>query len=124
MTVRECFERAMSFVPENADENQELMSHAVTWANVLMSDTVNYENIYRRVHALPEVDSVPTVGSLEDEIPYNSRMVMAAFPLGMARWIFRDNEDVAGSHEYYQLYTVALTESTPIEYCEVEDVYR
>lgn len=124
MTVKECFERAMSFIPEKAEENPELMEHAVTWANVLLSDTVNYENIYRRVHSLPEIDSVPTVGSLEDEIPYNSRMVAAAFPYGMARWIFRDNEDVAGSHEYYQLYTVALTEATPLEYCEMEDVYR
>lgn len=123
MTVKECFERAMSFVPEKAEENPELLGHAVSWANVLMSDSLNFENIYRRVNSLPELDSVPALRNIEDEIPFNEKLVAAAFPYGMARWIFRDNEDISGSHEYYQLYTVALSEATPIEYAKTEDIY-
>lgn len=41
----------------------------------------------------------------------------------MARFVLRENDDVSGSHEFYQLYVNALLESTPVIEGEVEDVY-
>ena len=42
----------------------------------------------------------------------------------MARWIFRESEDVAGSHEYYSLYLNAANDATPVIEGEVKDVYE
>ena len=47
-----------------------------------------------------------------------------AFPYGMARFIFRENGDISGSREFYQLYVIALSEATPVVLREVEDIYR
>ena len=124
MTVKECYERAVSFLPEKPEENTDMQKHMVNWCNILLSDTINNENIYRRVNGIPELDSILRVNSENDEIPYNERLVAAAFPYGMARWIFRENEDVDGSREYYQLYAAALLEATPLEIVEIEDAYR
>ena len=124
MTVKECYERAVSFLPEKPEDNTEMQKHMVSWCNILLSDNINAENIYRRVNKLPELNKVPKVTSQEEEIPFNEILVKAAFPYGMARWIFRENDDVDGSREYYQLYAVAVAEATPLEIVEIEDVYR
>lgn len=124
MTVKECYERAVSFIPEVPEDNVDMQKHAVTWANVLLADSLNTENVWRRVNKIPELDSAPKVSGEDDEIPYNEALVEKAFPYGMARWIFRENDDVSGSHEYYQLYATALMEATPLEVVEITDVYR
>ena len=123
MTVKECYEHAIALVPETFEDNPDMLSFAVFWCNILLAETLPYENAYRRTKKLPELEIVPNVLRESDEIPFNERMVKAAFPYGMARWIFRENEDISGSHECYQLYTIALTESTPLEFSEVEDFY-
>lgn len=124
MTVKECYERAVSLIPEVPEDNTDMQKHMVTWCNVLLADTINYENIFRRVNKLAELDSPAKVFAQGDEIPYNEKLVAMAFPYGMARWVFRENDDVSGSREYYSLYVNALMEATPAEIVEIEDVYR
>ena len=124
MTVKECYERAVSLIPEVPEDNTDMQKHMVTWCNVLLADTINYENIFRRVNKLAELDSPAKVFAQDDEIPYNEKLVAMAFPYGMARWVFRENDDVSGSREYYSLYVNALMEATPAEIVEIEDVYR
>lgn len=123
MTVKECYEQAVSFIPEVPEDNFDMQKHMVTWCNVLLSDALNHENVYRRVNKLEELTRPLRVNAQSDEIPYNEKLVSRAFPYGMARWIFRENDDVSGSHEYYQLYVNALLEETPLEVVEVTDVY-
>ncbi len=123
MTVKECYEQAVALIPEVPEDNVDMQKFAVKWCNLLLAETFPYENAYRRGKDLPELEAVPKVLKEGDEIPYNDTMVRAAFPYGMARWIFRENDDVAGSHEYYQLYAVALSESVPLLYSDITDVY-
>ena len=124
MTVTECYERAVSFLPEVKEDNAEMQKHMVTWANILMADTINAENIYRRANGIEELFAPPKVKGQSDEIPYNEKLVAMAFPYGMARWVFRENDDVSGSREYYSLYAEAEAEATPVIYGEVEDAYK
>ena len=124
MTVRECYEQAVSFIPEVPEDNVDMQKHMVPWCNVLLADTINQENIFRRVNKREEISAPLRVKNETDEIPYNEKLVSMAFPYGMARWIFRENDDVSGSHEYYQLYAVALSEATPLEEIEITDVYK
>ena len=124
MTVRECYEQAVSFIPEVPEDNVDMQKHMVPWCNVLLADTINQENIFRRVNKQEEISAPLRVKNETDEIPYNEKLVSMAFPYGMARWIFRENDDVSGSHEYYQLYAVALSEATPLEEIEITDVYK
>ncbi|MBQ7874917.1 MAG: hypothetical protein IJ306_07165 [Oscillospiraceae bacterium] len=123
MKVKECYEHAVSFLPEKPEENPEMQKFMVAWCNVLLAETFEYENIYRVANKLPEIWELPKVESENDEIPYNERLVRGAFPYGMARWIFRENEDIAASHEYYALYANAIREATPILMGEVEEKY-
>ena len=123
MTVRECYEQAVSIISEVPGDNVDMQKFAVIWCNILLAETLPYENAFRRGKGLSEIEKVPKVEKESDEIPFNDTMVRAAFPYGMARWILRENDDISGSHEYYQLYTVALSESVPLLYGDVTDVY-
>ena len=123
MKVKECYEQAVSFLPEKPEENIEMQKFAVVWCNILLAETMRNENIFRRAKGQAELEKVPLVKNEEDEIPYDEEMVRAAFPYGMARFVLRENDDISGSHEFYQLYVNALLESTPVIEGEVEDVY-
>ena len=124
MTVKECYEMAVGFIPEIPEDNVDMQKHMISWCNVLLADTINYENIYRRVNKIEELVKPLKVKKESDEIPYNEKLVSMAFPYGMARWIFRENDDVSASHEYYGLYVNAVKEATPALVTEIEDVYR
>lgn len=124
MTVKECYEQAVAIIPEVPEDNVDMQKFAVIWCNMLLAETFPYENVYRRGKKIPELETPLRVEKDSEEIPYNENMVRAAFPYGMARWILRENDDVSGSHEYYQLYTVALSESVPLIQTEIEDLYR
>ena len=124
MTVKECYERAVSFLPEVPEDNTDMQKHMVAWCNALLGDTINYENIWRRVNKLPELDTPPKVKTQTDEIPYNEKMVAGAFPYGMAQFVFRENDDISSSREFYNRYVTALAEMTPLEYTEITDFYR
>ena len=124
MTVKECYEAAAAFLPERPEENPEMQKFAVSWCNILLAESFEHENIYRVTNGLEELEEVPRVAKESDVIPYNERLVRAAFPYGMARWMFRENEDIAASHEYYNLYAMALKEATPILMTEVKDIYN
>ncbi len=123
MTVRECYEQAAAILPEVPEDNVDMQKFAVVWCNILLAETLPYENAFRRGKGLSEIEKVPKVEKESDEIPFNDTMVRAAFPYGMARWILRENDDISGSHEYYQLYAVALRESVPVTETEIEDCY-
>ncbi len=123
MTVKECYEQAVAVIPEKPEDNVDMQKFAVTWCNLLLAETLPYENVYRKGKELPKLSSVPKVTGENEEIPYNDTMVRAAFPYGMARWILRENDDISGSHEYYSLYTVALTESVPPVFTGIENLY-
>lgn len=123
MTVEECYKLAVSFIPEVPEDNVEMQKHMVNWCNILLAESVGYENIFRRINRLPELEVSPRILGEKEKIPFNEKLVSAAFPYGMARFIFRENDDISGSHEFYQLYVNALSEATPSEIAEVEDVY-
>lgn len=124
MTVMECYERAVSFLPEVKEDNADMQKHMVTWANVLLADTVNAENAYRIANGIEALSAPAKVAGQTEEIPYNEKLVAMAFPYGMARWVFRENDDIDGSREYYSLYAEAIAEATPVICGEVEDIYR
>ena len=122
MKVRECYERALGFVPEEASDAA-LENYMVGWANQLLADTFEAENAIRRAEGEAELLLPPVLSSPEDEIPYYEVLTAKAFPYGMARWIFRDEEDVSGSREYYSLYVAAIREAVPYTVGTVRDVY-
>lgn len=123
MTVIGCYESAVAFLPEELRDNVEMQEFAVRWCNVLLADCRSAENAYRKKHGQTELAVPLSVSSKTDVIPYNDALVQTAFPYGMARWVFRENEDVDGSREYYSMYTAAITESTPVITGEIEDIY-
>ena len=124
MTVKECYEQAVSLIPEKPEENVEMQKFAVIWCNILLAETICHENILRKGKNLPEIGKVPQVESENDEIPFDDEMVRRVFPYGMARFVFRENDDISGSHEFYQIYVNALSEAVPVFAEEIEDVYE
>ena len=124
MTVKECYEQAVSLIPEKPEENLEMRKFAVIWCNVLLAETLCHENILRKGKNLPEIEKVPQVENENDEIPFDDEMVRKVFPYGMARFVFRENDDISGSHEFYQLYVNALFEAVPVFAEEIEDAYE
>ncbi|MBQ5357642.1 MAG: hypothetical protein IIU57_05390 [Oscillospiraceae bacterium] len=80
MTVKECYEQAVSLIPEKPEENVEMQKFAVIWCNILLAETLRHENILRKGKNLPEIEKVPQVENENDEIPFDDEMVRRVFP--------------------------------------------
>ncbi len=123
MTVKECYEITASFLPEKPEENPDMQRFMLSWCNMVMADTLIYENMWRRLNLVPVLEASPILVDADAEIPYNSELVHAVFPYGMARWAFRENDDVAAESLYHNLYSSAIRENAPAVTEEVKDVY-
>ena len=71
MTVKECYEQAVSLIPEKPEENVDMQKFAVIWCNILLAETLCHENILRKEKNLQEIEKVPQVESENDEIPFD-----------------------------------------------------
>lgn len=123
MKVIDCYKRAVSFLPEDIEDNPDMKKYMVNWCNQLLADTMDVENSYRIANGLPRLTEPLTVTYEEDEIPYNEKLVSQAFPYGMARWIFLEDEKVGLAREYYAYYVSATQAATPVIVGEVKDIY-
>ncbi len=124
MTVKECYEITASFLPEKPEENPDMQKFMLSWCNMVLAETLIYENMYRRFNKTPVLSEPPVLVEPNEEIPYNIELVRAVFPYGMARWAFRESDDTVAESLYQSLYSIAIKENVPVFTDEVKDAYR
>ncbi len=123
MTVKECYEHALSLIPEEPKENPDAQKFSVTWCNILLAETFDHENMLLKSKKLPMLKKIPKIETENESIPYDENFVQKVFPYGMARFLFRENDDISASHEFYRLYINALYEAVPVLENEITDIY-
>ncbi len=124
MTVKECYEAAVAFLPEKPEENPEMQKFMLNWCNMLLAENFNYENFLREVKGKARLENTPVLNDGEQEIPYDENFVRAVFPLGMARWCFKESGDYSAEIQYHNLYSTAIIENLPVLMTEVKDEFR
>ena len=124
MTVEELYKAALSVMPSNPSEDDSLRQYMVSWVNLLLMETLKYENAVRLCKGEDELAAAPRVIQLKDNVPYSPHLSENAFIWGIASFMAKDDEDVYHEQDYRGRYLSACIEYTPVVQRAIVDVYR
>lgn len=124
MTVDELYKAALAVVPSTTEEDDSLRTYMIEWTNLLLQETLKYENSVRVCRGDPELTTAPRVTSGADEIPYSPHLAENAFIWGIASFIMKDEDDTFHEQDYRGRYISACIEYTPLVRRAIVDMYR
>ena len=123
MTVEQLYLSALACVPSNISEDDSLRQYMPLWVNLLLRETLKYQNCYLAVNGDDELKQAPSVTDMQDEIPYAQELVENAFVWGIASFMAKDDDDFTHEQDYRGRYISACVEYTPLVQGGIEDFY-
>ena len=123
MTIEQLYLNALSMMPSNVSEDDSLRQYMVMWVNLLLRETLKYENALREVQGEELLVEAPTVNTTADIIPYHQQLVENAFIWGIASFMCKDDDDLTHEQDFRGRYISACEEYTPWIQGSVSDMY-
>lgn len=119
------FDTACAYISQTASDTDDLLPFVPMWLNVLLAESLDAENALRRFDGAPELERAPMIseGKMLEEIAYHDAIVRIALPYGLAREIFRDDENEYRAGLFDSKYVYALAESMRVAGERVVDAY-
>ena len=124
MTVNELYHAALAVMPSNPSEDDSLRQYMIPWVNLLLNETLKYENAVRLCKGEKELEAPPRVSAESDELPYSAHLSENAFIWGIASFMCKDEDDVFHEQDFRGRYISACEEYTPVVMQAIVDVYR
>ena len=122
MKVNEIFALARSFLGEKAAAYNNTV-FVPAWLNLLLTESLPYENSVRRAEGKPELKAALQINSLDDEVDYADSITKAALPYGLAFFFHNEDGEKYQAQLMRNAYISALR-SAAIAFEEtIEDVY-
>ena len=123
MTGLEIYKAASAYLYERDNEDEESKEFSVPFLNTLLMEALPYENSIRLSKGMPELETAPTIISLNDTIDYHDSITRVALPYGLAALYFAENLDNYRGNLYRAQYLSALGDAVRITPNVVIDVY-
>lgn len=123
MTGQNIYELASSFLYERDGEDQDSKSFAVGFLNILLQESLNYENSIRAWKGETELTTAPTITTLDETIDYDDSITRAALPYGLASWYFQEALDNFQAENYRNKFIAALNDSKKYRVADIIDEY-
>ena len=123
MTGLEIYKAASAYLYERDNEDEESKEFSVPFLNTLLMEALPYENSIRRSKDMTELETAPTIISLNDTIDYHDSITRIALPYGLAALFFAENLDNYRGNLYRAQYLSALGDAVRITPNVVIDVY-
>jgi hypothetical protein len=123
MTANDVYTIALSFLSENTMETNDVQQFTLGWLNLLLQESLPYENAYRQVNKMQPLNKAPQLAAFNEEIPYNDNITRIALPYGLASYYFIDDDNDYRAQDFRGRYINALAECVPYEQSGICDVY-
>jgi hypothetical protein len=123
MTGQNIYEIASSFLYERDAEDYDSKEFAVNFINVLLQESLPYENSIREWNAETLLTAAPEITALTDTIAYNAALTRVALPYGLASFFFQEAMDNFQAENYRNKYLSALRDAMKMNQEDTVDVY-
>ena len=108
MTYGELLDRALGILEYSDRENRE--DFAKEMIDLVLAELWDINNRLRLSNGVPALEEIPSVGSFEDEIPYENEIVRRDLILGLVCRLAADEEDRSLHNFYSAEYAIAKRE--------------
>lgn len=123
MTGLDIYKAASAYLYERDNEDEESKEFSIPFLNTLLMEALPYENSIRLSKGMPELETAPTIISLNDTIEYHDSITRVALPYGLAALYFAENLDNYRGNLYRAQYLSALGEAARLVPETTYDVY-
>ena len=108
MTVNDVYLQALRYLFEPAGEDADFCREAPGLVSALMYEALPYENSIRAARGEAELESVPEVADMSDEIGMDEGICRIALPFGLAAYYWQDECDDYKAQDYRGRFLDAL----------------
>lgn len=110
MTGFEIYTNASATMFIDTGKNVKDEQFTVRFLNILMQETLPYENNLREFKGLEKLTGAPVITTLDESIPYQDEITRLAMPYGLASLYQQEELDAYQASVYRQQYLVALND--------------
>ena len=96
MTANELFQAASALYGETDTTDEDNRALAVPQINMLLAETHEVNNRMREQAGKEVLKDIPSIATLDEEIPYETKLVRLALPYGLAAMLYFGEEDNDG----------------------------
>lgn len=125
MTGNQIFEIAASYFTQTRLESEDLQPFVPMWLNVLLEESLPYENALRLYEGKEVLKQAPflTQEKMNEEIPYASCILRTALPYGLASDFWRDDDNDYRTNEFRARYISALQDTLKTQAQPIQNIY-
>lgn len=121
MTANEIFTTVMALMfGEDADKDQ--YPPFLPMLNIILAETFDVNNAWRRQIGKEELDTIPLIGALTDEVDYEPRILRMVIPYGVAGMLYAEDDDTGMGDYYRSKYEMAKSAAAFAEFTEVNEI--
>ena len=95
MTGQDLLARALALMAETDTSDADYQTLAVPYINMVLAEVFDVNNRIRAYNGKEELDEIPEIQSLDDEIECEDKLLKLALPYGLAAKLFFDEHDNA-----------------------------
>ena len=102
---------------------QKRKHYALPLLNLLLPELFDINNSILQAEGIDKLKVIPQLENLDDEIPYDERLLRNALPYGLAAKLVYDDNDMGKVGYFQQLYVNAVNSFLRIQPEMVVDIY-
>lgn len=107
MTGKELYLAALSLLFETEETAGDAEIHAPVLIGSMLGDLFFLNNILREEAGKEKLSEIPAIQTLDEEVPYEEKLVRGCMPYGLAQRIVYDDDDMGKVDYFQQLYVNA-----------------
>ncbi len=109
MTAQELLTSAIALFFENANRWQSDPATALVHINMVLAETFTINNRLRRKAGLNELENIPKLTQLTEQVPYEEELTRQVLPYGLAAKLYFEQEDNSRLTLFLQEYNSRLS---------------
>lgn len=124
MTGTQIHTLALSYLTETPSESSVSEEMILGWINVLIGESLPYENSVREFEERAPLTLPPYLSALSDQVDYCDGIARLAIPYGLASFLFSDDDNEFRAQDFRGRYLSALNDAKKLIVGEIVDVYK
>lgn len=119
LTADQVFDAVIALMFAEDAEKSDYQVNFIRHLNMKLAESFKVNNSLRRMRGLEDLPEVPRITLLTDEIPYEYELTYDLLPVGVAGYLYVDDDETGISNEYRQRWTTGLAGIGQAEFVEV-----
>ena len=120
MTADKVFDAVIALMFAEDAEKSDYQTNFMRHLNMKLAEAFKVNKSLLRMRGLEDLAEVPRIEKLTDEVPYEYELTYDLLPVGVAGYLYVDDDETGISNEYRQRWTAGLLGIGQAEFAEVE----